>query len=109
MFKICFCVLAMILTNFFNFSFLKAATFFLLWKKDPLSLKYGNSLFSTTAYSAYAMMTNIAFKDYDKAYAWGIMALDLSEQRNNSFQKAIVNMMFCFALNHWKKPLRSSM
>jgi predicted ATPase len=74
-----------------------------------LSLTHGNIEESAYAYVLYAAMLLGPLKeDYRAAYAFGLLALRLTERLYNPAVRAKVCMMFAWAVSLWRMPLEAS-
>jgi predicted ATPase/signal transduction histidine kinase/DNA-binding NarL/FixJ family response regulator/tRNA A-37 threonylcarbamoyl transferase component Bud32 len=73
-----------------------------------LSLRYGPIPKSTVGYSAYGMLLGSIMSDYAKGYAFGQLAIKLSERFNNQAQRCQACFVMGTYLNHWVKPLREA-
>ncbi len=74
-----------------------------------LSLKYGNTSLSTTAYSNYGILLCGIVEDIDASYQFGKLALSLLERFNARTLKAQVIYEFNCFIRHWKKHTRKTL
>ncbi len=70
------------------------------------SLQYGPTPKSTVGYSAFGMVLNSALGNYKDAYAFGLVALQLSERFNVPAQKCQSSFMLGHYLNQWVRHLK---
>ncbi|MDM8546196.1 AAA family ATPase [Candidatus Venteria ishoeyi] len=80
----------------------------LTFKQVQLSVCHGNTPESPLAYAAYGIILGIVFKDIKQCFAFGEMALKLTEQQEGMF-KAPVKITAVAHLKHWKGPFRNFM
>jgi predicted ATPase/signal transduction histidine kinase len=73
-----------------------------------LSLKYGNSDGSCLAYVQFGWLVAPPFGDYQTAFRFGQLGLDLVEKRGLERFRARVSQNFAYFINLWSRPLRSS-
>jgi len=71
-----------------------------------LSLKYGNVPKSISGYSCYGLLQGAVVNDYQTAYAFGQLAVNLSHKFNDLSQKCQASFLLANYVNHWVKPLR---
>jgi PAS domain S-box-containing protein len=71
-----------------------------------LSLKYGPTAKSTVGYTAFGMVLQTVMGNYKDAYAFGELALKISEKFNDLAQKCQACLVLGHYLNHWVKHLR---
>ena len=71
-----------------------------------LSLKYGNVPKSISGYSCYGLLQGAVVNDYQTAYAFGQLAVNLSNKFNDLSQKCQASFLLANYVNHWVKPLR---
>jgi len=79
----------------------------LLCRMANLSLEHGNSDASCNAYALLGVALGPYFRDYDAAYRFGLLGLDLVEQRGLNRSKARVHMVFASHVNLWKRHVRT--
>ena len=71
-----------------------------------LSLKYGNVPKSISGYSCYGLLKAAVVNDYQTAYAFGQLAVNMSNKFNDLSQKCQASYLLANYLNHWVKPLK---
>jgi PAS domain S-box-containing protein len=76
-------------------------------KQINLCLKYGNSLESVKFYADYGIVTIHLSRNYQTAYEFGLLALELSKKAKNYSQECKISLIFGYWLNCWLKPLSS--
>jgi len=74
-----------------------------------LSLEYGNTLMSCTAYGAYGMILCGEIGDIDRGYFFGELALSLLEKFNAQKYKAKILAMINGYTYHWKGHLKDTL
>ncbi|MDZ8187359.1 MAG: AAA family ATPase [Nostoc sp. ChiSLP02] len=74
-----------------------------------LSLKYGNSPFSTPGYAFYGMLLNLVFQESESGYEFGQLAIKLAEQFNASEIKSYVFHLVGALLIHCKVHVRETL
>ncbi|MBD2744551.1 ATP-binding sensor histidine kinase [Coleofasciculus sp. FACHB-1120] len=82
---------------------------FIVLEQVNLSVRYGNSSFSTNGYAYYGLMLCGVIGDVDRGYQFGQLALKLLEYFNTKELKARVYVGVHFSIWHWKEPLRESL
>jgi len=70
------------------------------------SLQFGPTPKSTVGYSAYGMVLNSTLNNFKDAYAFGLVALKLSERFNVLAQKCQASFMVGHYLNQWVRHLK---
>jgi predicted ATPase/C4-dicarboxylate-specific signal transduction histidine kinase len=73
-----------------------------------LSLKYGNSDGSCLAYVQFGWLVAPAFGDYQTAFRFGQLGLDLVEKRGLERFRTRVSQNFAYFISPWSRPLRNS-
>ena len=73
-----------------------------------LSLKHGPAPKSTVGYTAFGMYLNSTLNRYEEAFAFGKLALSISERFNAPAQKCQSCFMLGHYLSHWVQPLKNS-
>ncbi len=73
-----------------------------------LSLQYGPTPKSTVGYTSFGMFLNSALNRFAEAYAFGQLALEISERFNAPAQKCQACFMLGHYLSHWVRPLKYS-
>jgi predicted ATPase/GAF domain-containing protein/tRNA A-37 threonylcarbamoyl transferase component Bud32 len=86
-------------TNLFAFS---AA------KQMNLCLQYGHLPEALKFYSSYGIIIIHMLEDYQTAYEFGSLALNLSKKFNNYSQECQISVIFGYYLSCWMKPLKST-
>jgi predicted ATPase/signal transduction histidine kinase/GAF domain-containing protein len=71
-----------------------------------ISLEHGNSDASSVGYVHLGLVLGPKFGDYDAAFRFGKLALDMVEGRGLDRFKARVYVCFGGLIAHWKRPLR---
>jgi len=72
------------------------------------SLRHGNSESSPFGYLVYGVL-NAVLGRYDKADAFGRMALDLNERLGGRVLRGKLNFAFADSINHWKNHYRTDL
>lgn len=75
-------------------------------KMIELSIKYGNSIFSPSAYVSYGMILCSSGIDIELGYKLGIISGKLIESQNLKQYKAMVVEIYNYCIMHWKEHLR---
>jgi len=73
-----------------------------------LSLQYGPTPKSTVGYTSFGMFLNSAMNRFAEAYAFGELALKISERFKAPAQKCQACFMLGHYLSHWVRPLKYS-
>jgi len=73
-----------------------------------LSLKYGNSDGSCLAYVQFGWLVAPRFGDYQTAFRFGRLGLDLVEKRGLERSRTRVSQNFAYFISPWSRPLRNS-
>ncbi|MGB1025697.1 MAG: ATP-binding protein, partial [Rhodospirillaceae bacterium] len=73
-----------------------------------LSLDHGNAPFSAFGYIVYGSILSSVHNEYQKAYEFGLLALNLNERFGVVELVPKVNNMFAHTINHFAKPLASN-
>jgi predicted ATPase/signal transduction histidine kinase len=73
-----------------------------------LSLKYGNSDGSCLAYVQFGWLVAPPFGDYQTAFRFGQLGLDLVEKRGLERFRTRVSQNFAYFISPWSRPLRTS-
>ncbi|HEY9853270.1 MAG TPA: AAA family ATPase [Leptolyngbyaceae cyanobacterium] len=74
-------------------------------KAIDLSLQYGFVAEGSYCYSCYGIILSAILGDYQSAYQFGLLALQLSDTSNNLSQNCQDNVIFANYLNCWVKPI----
>ncbi len=75
-------------------------------KQVNLSIKYGNSPFSTFAYAAYGLILQAFLQDAESSYQFGQLALNLVEKLNTSEMKTKTFFMVALSTKHGKEHIQ---
>jgi PAS domain S-box-containing protein len=75
-------------------------------KQLTLCLEYGNLPEAVKFYADYGIVMISMLDDYQAAYEFGLLALNLSEKFKNFAQKCKVSLLLGYYLNCWSKPLK---
>jgi PAS domain S-box-containing protein len=81
---------------------------FLTAKQVNICLEYGNLPEAMKFYADYGIVVIYALNNYQSAYAFGSLALNLSDKFNNQVQKCEVSVIHGSWINCWLKPLKST-
>ncbi len=73
-----------------------------------LSLRHGNSDGSCLAYAQLGWIVGPRFGDYQAAFRFGKLGLDLVEKHGLERFRTRVSQIFGYFINPWSRPLRSS-
>ncbi|GAB1543536.1 AAA family ATPase [Scytonema sp. NUACC21] len=82
---------------------------FLILELVDLSLKFGNTSFSTSAYAAYGILLCGVTEDIDAGYQFCQLALILLERFDTKQFEAKTSFVFNTFVRHWKEHLRESL
>ena len=74
-----------------------------------LAVKYGMCDESALAYTGYGILVATTLKDYDEAYRFGNLGLQLQQLLNYSKYDARVSFEFYGYIHHLKQPIRHSL
>ncbi len=77
-------------------------------KEVSLSIRYGNSTESPYFYATYALFLCGAFKDFDTAYRFGVVAIKLLETTNNVRLRSRTFQIVYAQVWHFKQHLRTT-
>ncbi len=80
---------------------------FITAKQVNLCLEHGNLSTAVKFYADYGIVRNHLFGDYQAAYEFGLLALNLSNKNQNYGQKCTVSVIFGYWLSCWIKPLQT--
>lgn len=81
----------------------------LVLKGFNLALQYdGTWIFASGGCIAFATIIQTVFGDFDMAYHMGEVALDLNERFQDRKTAGMVNHIFAFFIQHWKKHARNN-
>ncbi|MGI6629778.1 MAG: AAA family ATPase [Bacillota bacterium] len=81
----------------------------ILLKMTNISLRYGNTDYSSFAYACYGIICSSRLGDFKKAVKMQEIALALAEKYNNYSVKCKVYYTVGIYLSHWNKHLRNSL
>jgi len=70
-----------------------------------LSLKYGNSSYSSYGYLIYGIVLETFFSDYKNGYEFGKLALNLNEKFEDVTLKTKLNYLFATFINCWTEHI----
>ncbi|MCA9715932.1 MAG: AAA family ATPase, partial [Myxococcales bacterium] len=76
-------------------------------KPVNISLACGNSSISAYGYMMYAMVLAAMVGDYERAHAFGTLALDITERRGSAELAGMLPVTFAAHVNLFRKPLRT--
>ena len=79
----------------------------MVMRMTRLSHQQGNSDFTPVAYVAYAFVLADAQQD-ERGYRFGAMARELANRGTNMQARVLTGLMFGAMINHWTRPLASS-
>jgi predicted ATPase/serine phosphatase RsbU (regulator of sigma subunit)/serine/threonine protein kinase len=71
-----------------------------------ISLKHGHVPKSIIGYSCYGLLLAAMLNEYQAAYAFGQLAVKMSDKFNDLSQKCQAHYLLANYLNHWVKPLQ---
>ncbi|MEM7183943.1 MAG: SpoIIE family protein phosphatase, partial [Spirochaetota bacterium] len=77
-------------------------------KMTNLSLLNGNSEISSFGYVNYAFIIAFILGEFKTGYRFGRMAIELSDQQENTAMRASTYFLYATFTHHWNQPLRSS-
>ncbi|WP_437282919.1 AAA family ATPase [Sorangium sp. So ce375] len=77
-------------------------------KMVTLSLQHGNSDMSAFGYVAYGMVVGPLLGEYETAYRFGKMAVELADQLDNLVLRAKTYHIFSADVHSWTQPLRKA-
>lgn len=69
------------------------------------SLKYGNTKYSASGYAFFAIVLCSTTENFDKAYEFGNLALEVQERFSEGILVPATRMWVYFFIKHWKHPL----
>ena len=72
-----------------------------------LSLEHGNTEDSAYGYVTHAITVGPVRKDYESAYAWGLLALDVNDRFGGTRRRAKIHQQFQAHVNLWRRPLET--
>ncbi|GGA29904.1 AAA family ATPase [Okeania sp. KiyG1] len=81
---------------------------FVSLKATSLSVKYGNIDESIKAYASYGLFLNVIKAEYQRAYEFGKLALDLSYTLNSKVERCKAGLFLGAALHVWAKPIQGA-
>lgn len=74
-----------------------------------ISLENSNSKFSSHAYAMYGVILANSFENFDLAYSFGELSIELGKRYNDSLVEGRNNFVFAAFIFNWKKRLKDSM
>ncbi len=74
-----------------------------------ISLDHGNAASSSDGYMAYAMFIANMFGQYEEAYAYGCLALELNKKFEHAYLVGKLNEMFAVFIMFYRRPLRETL
>lgn len=77
-------------------------------KMMELILKHGVCDLSYFVYVSYATMLEILFRDYQRSYELGLLAIKVADQSHNNTYRCRANFVMASVINHWKNHLKHS-
>lgn len=86
----------------------KELTSLIVLRMMEYTLRYGSCHQSFFAFSAYAGVIEIIFRDYPTAYEFAQLSLYMAEQTHDSAALSRANYTMAVIVNHWTHPLPSS-
>ncbi|OJT19961.1 hypothetical protein BO221_32675 [Archangium sp. Cb G35] len=72
-----------------------------------LTLKHGNTVYSSTSYVTHGMRLGLLLGDYESGHAFGRLGVDLCLRYDDPRQRSRTLLTFAVSVNHWKAPLRT--
>lgn len=78
-------------------------------KMTSISLKDGNSLFTSFAYMNYAFVCVALLDNFKTGHRFGLVAITLAERYDAPLLLGKVYLLFAVFINHWRAPLSSSL
>ncbi|HZF54169.1 MAG TPA: AAA family ATPase [Polyangiaceae bacterium] len=78
-------------------------------KEVNISLDHGSSAVSSYGYMTYAMLLAKAFGEYEEAYEYGRLALDLNRKFNRADLVCKLNELFSVFVMFYRRPLRETL
>ncbi len=81
----------------------------IIFRQVQLSIRYGNALVSTYAYSSYGIILCGVLGKLDAGYRFGELAIKLLDQHDSERFKARTYMVTNVMIRHWKEPLENSL
>lgn len=92
-----------------TFVALPALTPLLVSKQVNLSIEFGNTAESISAYANYGVILCSAFENYDMGYHFGQLALRLADRLNAKKFKAKIYLMLGGYVSHWKEHIAATL
>ncbi len=71
-----------------------------------ISLNHGHTADSPVGYAFFGLMHSSVLHDYERAYEFGQLAMDLAGSLGNAQQVCRTGHIFCAFINHWSQPLQ---
>jgi len=81
----------------------------LAFKQVYLSVKYGNSIESSYAFSVYGLLLIAALKDIDTGYRFGELSINVANKINNKLYLARTLQVFNLTIKHWKQHAKETL
>lgn len=81
----------------------------IIFKQLHLSLQWGNTALSASAYTLYGMLLCGVLEDIEKGYQFGQLGLDVLDRFGNSSLRVKVLAHFHAGVSHWREPLQASL
>lgn len=82
---------------------------FLILKQVELSIVYGNTPLSATAYANFGFVLSGALKNIDAGYKFGELAETLSELQGYESVRTKTLLVIEAFVRHWKKPIKETL
>jgi predicted ATPase/signal transduction histidine kinase/tRNA A-37 threonylcarbamoyl transferase component Bud32 len=73
-----------------------------------LSLEHGNCALSARAYGSFAALLSSALREYEEAYRFAKLGVDLAHKLDETSMLAGVYFLFAMFASHWIKPVDES-
>ncbi len=81
---------------------------FVVTRMVRLSLEHGNTVESSSAYTAYGIILASMTGDYATGHALGRLGVELSRRLGNPVYQCRAIGLFAAFMNHWREPIASS-
>ena len=72
------------------------------------NLKYGHLNKSPTSYSFFSVIAAHVLKEYQLAYEYGSLGIELAEKYSDWYTKSFANLLHSGMVVHWLKPIEQS-
>ncbi|MGF1485701.1 MAG: AAA family ATPase [Prochloraceae cyanobacterium] len=79
-----------------------------IFKQIDLSIKYGNTSSSASAYTFYGLILSSKFEDLDLSYKFGKIGINLIDRFEDKKEKAKIILTFNFGIRHWKEHIKTT-